>query len=460
MRHLNLINGLSSFRPALAQAKKRARLIGFSRIYATHQGIFVPEWATRFMVQESIITGTTPPQSVLRKRRRLIGRREVLLVLIAFSLLALAPSFAQISLFGRNTKPATGPVLGQAERAETNFSGSAFYFLEPINAVASRQEAGQYMPGAGVAGGVTAMAAMANEAPLDDPKLPYETPGVGDAARPFIMPAGSADHARALKCLTDAIYYEAATEAEVGQAAVAQVILNRMRHPTYPNTVCGVIYQGSERRTGCQFSYSCDGSMARIPSRLHWDRANRIASAALSGYVYAPVGMATHYHTVAVNPYWAPSLHYISTIGAHRFYRWNGSAGRPSAFYRRYAGNEPFPGPKARAFTPRDYTPTYDPIQLQKQYEREYAAARVKAESDARTAVNSSAGYVGVAPQPYSDIAPSRQKAAPSYAPPVYSAKARNQGGEAAFAGDKLPDTNNIKPEFQGSGTWKSQPTG
>ncbi len=460
MSKLVLINSLAIFRPVLAQAKKRARLIGFSGIYATQVGSSLPEWALRVMVQESAITGMTPPKTVVRKRRRLIGRRELVLVLIAFSLLALAPSFAQISLFGGANKPATGPVLGQAERPESNFSGSAFYFLEPINAVANRQEAGQYAPGAGVAGGVTTMAAMANEAPLDDPRLPYETPGVGDAARPFIMPAGSADHARALKCLSDAIYYEAATEAEVGQAAVAQVILNRMRHPTYPNTVCGVIYQGSERRTGCQFSYSCDGSMARVPSRIHWDRANRIAFNALSGYVYAPVGMATHYHTVAVNPYWAPSLHYISTIGAHRFYRWNGSAGRPSAFFRRYAGNEPFPGPKARAYSPAASTPTYDPIQLQKQYEREYAAARMKAETDARTAVNSSAGYVGAPPQPYNDIAPSRQKSAPVYAPPVYSAKARGQGGEAAFGGNKLPDTNNIKPEFQGSGTWKSQPTG
>jgi hypothetical protein len=456
MSKVELINGLSSFRPVLVQAEKRARLIGFSAIYATQIGRILPEWAPRVMVQETVVTGTTPLKPAIKPRRRLIGRRELVLVLIAFSLLALAPSFAQIGIFGQAPRPAQGPTLGLAERPESNFSGSAFYFLEPINSVATQQEAAQY--GAGT--GATALAAISTEAPLDDPKLPYETPGVGDAARPFIMPVGSNDHARALKCLTDAIYYEAATEAEVGQAAVAQVILNRMRHPTYPNTVCGVIYQGSERRTGCQFSYSCDGSMARIPSRFHWERARRIASAALSGYVYAPVGMATHYHTVAVNPYWAPSLHYISTIGAHRFYRWNGSAGRPSAFFRKYAGNEPFPGPKARAYTPRDTAPVYDPIQLQKQYEREYAAARVKAESDTRAAVGSSAGYVGVSPQPYSDITPSRQKAAPTYAPPVYSAKARNQGGEAAFAGDKLPDSNNIKPEFQGSGTWKSQPTG
>jgi Cell Wall Hydrolase len=451
-----MINSLISFRPMLAQAKKRARKIGFSRLYALLNDKPLSYWALYKMIQEPIVSRVVAAEKQLRKRRRLIGRREILLVLIALSFLALAPSFAQIGIFGGRKAAPLAPQLGQSERPESNFSGSAFYFLAPEAAIAPRQEIADYAAGNGAA----PIGAMIDEAPLDDPRLPYETAGVGDAARPFIMPAGTSDYGRALKCLSDAIYYEAASESDVGQAAVAQVILNRMRHPTYPNTVCGVIYQGSERRTGCQFSYSCDGSMARTPSQFHWDRARRAAAAALSGYVYAPVGMATHYHTVAVNPYWAPSLHYISTIGAHRFYRWNGSAGRPSAFYRRYAGNEPFPGPKPRAYSPADYKPALDPIQLQKQYEREYAAARIKAEAEARSAVNTASGYVGVSPQPYSDIAPNRQKAAPAFAPPVYSAQARSRGGEAAYGGDKLPDANNVKPEFQSSGTWKAQPTG
>jgi hypothetical protein len=409
------------------------------------------------MIQEPVISRVAMSEKPIRRRRRLIGRREIALVIIALSFLALAPSFAQIGIFGSSNRTASNPpTLGQSERPESNFSGSAFYFLASEAAVAPRQEIADYAAGNGSIG----ISPIIDEAPLDDPKLPYETAGVGDAARPFIMPAGSSDYGRALKCLTDAIYYEAASEADVGQAAVAQVILNRMRHPTYPNTVCGVIYQGSERRTGCQFSYSCDGSMARIPAAFHWERARRAAAAALSGYVYAPVGMATHYHTVAVNPYWAPSLHYIATIGAHRFYRWNGSAGRPSAFYRRHAGSEPFPGPKPRAYSPSDFRPALDPIQQQKQYEREYAAARIKAEADSRAAVNSPTGYVGVTPQPYSDIAPARQKSAPVYAAPAYSAQARGKGGDAAYAGDKLPEANNIKPEYQGSGSWKSQPTG
>jgi spore germination cell wall hydrolase CwlJ-like protein len=116
------------------------------------------------------------------------------------------------------------------------------------------------------------------------------------------------DQMRSLDCLAQAIYYEARSESEDGQRAVAQVVLNRLRHPTYPATVCGVVYQGSERSTGCQFTFTCDGSLALAPRGFSWDRARRIAAEALAGKVYAPVGHSTHYHTVAVLPYWASSL--------------------------------------------------------------------------------------------------------------------------------------------------------
>jgi spore germination cell wall hydrolase CwlJ-like protein len=149
------------------------------------------------------------------------------------------------------------------------------------------------------------------------------------------------DQMRSLDCLAQAIYYEARSETEDGQRAVAQVVLNRMRHPTYPSTVCGVVYQGSERSTGCQFSFTCDGSMAIAARGPGWDRARRIAAEALAGKVYAPVGYSTHYHTVAVLPYWASSLAKTAVIGAHIFYRWNSIWGQPAAFRQRYAGVEP-----------------------------------------------------------------------------------------------------------------------
>ncbi len=119
------------------------------------------------------------------------------------------------------------------------------------------------------------------------------------------------------------------------------MVLNRVAHPTYPNSVCGVVFQGSERRTGCQFSFTCDGSLKRKPSRAFWERAERVARNALDGAVYRPVGLATHYHTLAVNPYWASSLDTVGVVGFHRFYRWRGAAGRADAFRAAYAMREP-----------------------------------------------------------------------------------------------------------------------
>lgn len=172
--------------------------------------------------------------------------------------------------------------------------------------------------------------------------LPISTLPV-EAARPFLLPTVSQVQAtNAQRCLTQAIYYEAATESDAGKAAVAQVILNRMRHPAYPNTVCGVIYQGASR-PGCQFSFACDGAMRRAPAPALWQRSAEIARAALSGHVETSVGMATHYHANYVLPRWAPKLTKVEQIGAHIFYRWPGSWGKPRAFSDGYAGAEWIP---------------------------------------------------------------------------------------------------------------------
>ena len=184
-------------------------------------------------------------------------------------------------------------------------------------------------------------------------------------ARPFSMFAASGtDRARAMQCLTDAIYYEAASESDDGQRAVAQVILNRARHPVFPATVCGVVYQGSERASGCQFSFACDGAMARVPSRTGWARAMRNASAALNGQVFAPVGLATHYHTYAVTPAWNRTLVMTDAIGAHFFHRWKGYWGTALAFRQSYQGGEPAPGPHAKAIPPASPAPMLAAIAL------------------------------------------------------------------------------------------------
>jgi spore germination cell wall hydrolase CwlJ-like protein len=156
--------------------------------------------------------------------------------------------------------------------------------------------------------------------------------------------ASRLDQLRALDCLAEAVYYEARSETEDGQRAVAQVVLNRVRHPAYPGSVCGVVYQGPMRAGGgCQFTFTCDGSLAVRPTGEAWLRARRIAAAALTGYVYAPVGLSTHYHTQQVLPVWAFSLTKAAVIGAHSFYRLPGAWGSLSTSGRRYAGREPSP---------------------------------------------------------------------------------------------------------------------
>ena len=198
--------------------------------------------------------------------------------------------------------------------------------------------------------------------PLDRIKL--------GAARPFMLPASAKDTSVtvALDCLTKAVYYEAAVEGDTGQRAVAQVVLNRMRSPIFPHSVCGVVFQGSELKTGCQFSFTCDGSLMRRPSLTGWMRARRIALAALSGHVEPSVGLATHYHANYVVPYWASSLDKVSTIGAHIFYTMRGSLGRPGAFDARYdpgAELEPppqFAGDPNNDLTNMDGTGAVDPL--------------------------------------------------------------------------------------------------
>ena len=157
---------------------------------------------------------------------------------------------------------------------------------------------------------------------------------------PFRLNARGAERERALECMTQAIYYEAALEPTEGQQAVAQVILNRVHHPLFPKSVCGVVYQGSSQSTGCQFSFTCDGSMARAPAPTYWRRAGEVAENALAGFVMRDIGTATHYHADYVFPRWGPTMVKIGQIGAHIFYRFPGPMGQSESLRERYSGGE------------------------------------------------------------------------------------------------------------------------
>ena len=185
------------------------------------------------------------------------------------------------------------------------------------------------------------------EAAKENAERPFAARPDTPASR-FVLKTDAEDRARAITCLAQAIYYEAAGEGTDGGRAVAQIVLNRLRHPGYPTTVCGVVYEGADRPTGCQLSFTCDGSMQRIPVPALWTRSREIAEQALEGRVFAPVGHATHYHADYVLPYWADSLDKSVQIGRHIFYRLRNSLGDARAFSQRYGGTEPAvrePGP-------------------------------------------------------------------------------------------------------------------
>ncbi len=129
--------------------------------------------------------------------------------------------------------------------------------------------------------------------------------------------SGKSEHV----CLSEAIYYEARSETRSGQKAVAEVILNRVDSKHYPGSICGVVYEGSERRTGCQFSFTCDGSMDDAPKGKAWERSQEVAALVMTGGVTPFTNRSTHYHTTAVNPVWAGEMRMTKRVGSHVFYR-------------------------------------------------------------------------------------------------------------------------------------------
>ena len=161
----------------------------------------------------------------------------------------------------------------------------------------------------------------ANLHPLDEGELkPLDS---GEAVKLSALPgyvAWDFSNGDPLTCLAQAVYFEARSESEAGQRAVAQVVMNRTHLPQYSSTVCGVVYQGSRRATGCQFTFVCDGSLRNPSDLVAWDRAVGIARDALAGFVYTPMLQATPYHAAWMTPYWAGELRRIRRIGGQVFY--------------------------------------------------------------------------------------------------------------------------------------------
>ncbi|MEO0062463.1 MAG: hypothetical protein RLZZ08_1023 [Pseudomonadota bacterium] len=314
-----------------------------------------------------------------------------------------------------------------------SFPGSAFYYLsdEPYRP----QE--RFTPAPATGYGALPGTVSGGAAGLAMPAAPLRVIDPGPAARALSLAGTMTDRARAQYCLTLAIYFEAASEPDAGQRAVAQVVLNRVAHPAFPDTVCGVVFQGSDRTTGCQFSFTCDGAMTRKPARMWWDRAAAVAGAALAGAVYQPVGLATHYHTVQVHPYWADSLDNVGTIGAHMFYRWRGKAGLKAAFNERYWGGEPVAAPLPRLATATPVpAPESDPLALARAWESGLVSAR---QTRAET---------GTEAIPHAAANPA----------PRYAAEVQARGGDSLFQVHGVAGAGQVRDEYARSGQWLANP--
>lgn len=160
------------------------------------------------------------------------------------------------------------------------------------------------------------------------------------AAPPLVDRRSGQDQARAVDCLAAAAWYEAGDDA-VGERSVIQTVLNRARHPAFPRQVCSVVFQGSERTTGCQFTFTCDGALRRVPSPAAWTRAQTLAREALAGAVDRQVGLATHYHTDWVLPVWSAKLEKLSKVRTHIFFNWPGGWGARAVLRDHLASGEP-----------------------------------------------------------------------------------------------------------------------
>ena len=206
--------------------------------------------------------------------------------------------------------------------------------------------------------------------------------------------------------------------------------------------MCGVVYQGSERWTGCQFSFTCDGSLARAPARREWAESASVAAQALGGRVFAPVGLATHYHTWAVWPAWGRTLVSTTTVGAHIFHRLRGYWGTAIAFGTRYVGGEPMPGPHQRIGPPPDTLIASAPV------------------DDGVRPVASTGAVADGAPVP----APPTPRPRPAPLPSATLADARvpledRRASPSVREPSNLP-ASTVRPEFAQSGRWKGDSPG
>jgi spore germination cell wall hydrolase CwlJ-like protein len=252
------------------------------------------------------------------------------------------------------TRHQAARLMQMAEVNGGDITPSAALGVRPLNGTALAVAA-RYAPLPQAQSDLRAAGDVQQNAPIVQAALEAPSaPPVIRAAAAFAFKAHSQTDS---DCLTQAVYYEARGEGTDGMRAVAQVILNRVRHPAFPKTICGVVYQGGYQRTGCQFSFVCNGAMAGPVEAWAWRRAKDIASAALNGYVMKAVGTATHFHTLNVDPVWAGNMIQVATVGGHIFYQFRGRGGHIDNDADGVSPSGAIPAMQANIVTPADGGP-------------------------------------------------------------------------------------------------------
>lgn len=332
------------FVPSPAGSNEKAT-VGF----AAKAGLRLPEGAGISAGDGGLYTMDTPPTSYDTPDEARINRREKTGRILAATPFAPPKAFSAGSILERQSllrSPAADDGTLQAAFLKSEVHGDliqvAMNFAPTSPAVPAPQPAPTVMlaslptKASKVARAVPGTTAL-GYAPAEPADNPARTlfGRILRGSTGFIPPIGRNDHAWAATplpasayaakeqlCLANGIYFEARGESATGQAAVAQVILNRVRNPTYPKTICGVVYQNQNWRNRCQFSFACDGHVKRVTNKRAFSTAMRIAGEVTRGETWlAEVGSATHYHATYVRPRWAGAMKKVDKIGRHVFYR-------------------------------------------------------------------------------------------------------------------------------------------
>ncbi len=318
--------------PVLASAEVSKSLMG-DRVYEAKEDAFNVEQASWVMLQaDTIVTGSVSQNASLQKTAGASTNSLALAQTFRPTKPAVVEEPVQVAaVVEEKEKTLSGAIRLRLERGQLQQARAAARLMATVFEKVKRQKKAEDS----YAAGSTVSAYAPQERDIASAFSAVLRPSVKAKKKRNVIRLGRGDHKWAAKklpkhafsrnerqCLAVGVYFEARGEPVKGQKAVAQVILNRVKNPAYPNSICGVVYQNKWKRNACQFSFACDGIRDRVNSKRHWKIAANVANGAIDGkYWLKSVGSSSHYHADYVWPRWRRSMKKMTKIGRHIFYR-------------------------------------------------------------------------------------------------------------------------------------------